>query len=490
MIMRRLVPSLLCAASLSAGLSGCVVGPDFQRPASPTTQAYLRPAEQGATQIVAGEAPVRWWTAFGSPELDALVDRAIANNPSLAASNATLARAAAELAAARGTALPQVGANARVEHEQVNLASFGLKPGSLAGVPGNPEFNLYTVGAGVSYDLDLFGGRRRLIERAGAETEAQLRRTQAAHLALAGQVVTQVINIAAIRSQIAAVESLIADDQRNVDLIDRRRRGGEGTVVQVLSARSQLAADQTELAPLRQSLSRAEHLLATLVGAAPADFAAPVLALDSFTVPAAIPVVLPSALVHRRPDILQAEADLHAATAAIGVATARLYPDITLGATLAQASPQTGAIFKSASQGFDIFAGLTAPIFNGGALRAGKRAAVEDARAANGAYQQTVLKAFAQVADLMTALTYDQQDIDAHRGAIAITQRSLDLSRRSFAVGNSNVLDVLDAERIHQRSRAGLVVARARQLTDAAQLFAATAGGWTGVPDDGLAAPR
>ena len=488
--MRCRFPLLPLTSLLALGLAGCVVGPDFHRPAAPQTTAYLPPSEStpgtaqpGAPVATSGDAPVRWWAAYGSPTLDTLVDRAIANNRSLAESNATLARSRAELAAVRGTALPQVDLNARVEHQQVNLAGFGFKPGTLPGLSGNPNFDLYTVGGGVSYDLDLFGGRRRQIEQAGAEAEAQLRQTEAAHLTLAGQVVIQTITVAAARSQIAAAQALIREDQRNVDLVDQRRRGGEGTMVQVLNARSQLVSDQATLPPLYQSLSEAQHLLATLLGVAPAEFEAPEMDLDSLQLPANIPVSLPSEFVHRRPDILQAEANLHAATAAIGVATAKLYPDITLGASLTQAASSGGNLFKDAFRGYDVFAGLTAPIFHGGTLKAQRQAAVEDARAADAHYQDTVLSAFGQVADLLQALAHNQQTVEAQSQALTVTASSLDLSRRSFAAGNSGVLEILDAERTHQRSVSGLVDARTQQYLNSARLFVATAGGWTGTPD-------
>jgi NodT family efflux transporter outer membrane factor (OMF) lipoprotein len=492
--MRLDLPLSLLAAT---ALAGCTVGPEFTPPAGPSANAYLAKGEAAASGAATGPVategavPERWWTVYGSPELDALVDRALANNKSLEASNATLRRARSQLAAARGRALPQVDAKARVEREEVNLASFGFSGGGIEGFPSsNPEFNLYSVGGGVSYDLDLFGGRRRGIEQAAAQAEAQLRQTEAAHLTLAGQVVSQAITIAAIRARIETVSDLIREDQRNVDLTDKKRRGGEGTMVEVLSAKSQLAADQADLPPLRQSLSEAEHLLAILVGEAPSQFAAPAFDLASFTLPAKIPVSLPSELVHRRPDILQAEAELHAATAAIGVATARLYPDITLGAELTQAAPSTGNVFKDAFRGYDIFAGLTAPIFHGGTLKANQQAAIADAHAANATYQDVVLKAFGQVADLLTALDHDAAAVQAQQEAIDVAGSALALSRRSFEVGNSGVLDIVDAERVHQRAMTGLVEARARQYLDTARLFVATAGGWIGPASERAVAER
>jgi NodT family efflux transporter outer membrane factor (OMF) lipoprotein len=461
--------------ALVALLAGCTVGPDFKRPAPPSAAAYLAPGEIADSAAVAGTRPLRWWTAFGSPEIDALVDRALTNNKSLAASNATLAKAREQWRAIRGAQLPQIDASTRVDQQEINFAAYGF-----SGT--NPEFALYSVGGTASYDLDLFGRRRRQTEQAAAEADAQLRQTEAAHLTIAGQVVTQAIMVAAINSRIETVKALIADDKKNVDLTDKRRRAGEGTLVQVLTAQSQLADDQTQLPPLYQQLSAATHMLALLVGEAPSNFVAPTLTLASLTLPTATPVSLPSELVHRRPDILQAEADLHSATAAIGVAQARMYPDITLGATLSQGSPNIGDVLKSSFRGYDIFAGLTAPIFHGGTLKAERNAAVDEAKASDARYQQTVLSAFQQVADLLTALQHDRDTLGSNQQAIDVAGHALRLSRRSFEVGNSGVLDIVDAQRVYQRAVSASVDARARQYLDSASLFVATAGGWTGVP--------
>jgi NodT family efflux transporter outer membrane factor (OMF) lipoprotein len=480
--MKLRTPLLLAAL---AALGGCTVGPNFRRPAAPSATAYTGPSDPlraapGAPATVPGEGPgLRWWEAFGSPALDALVDRAIAGNYSLAASNATLERAREQIAAAAGRRLPQIDANARVEHEEVNLAAFGFNPAALGG-SGNPEFNLYTVGGGVTYDLDLFGGKRRQVEQAAAQAEAQLRQTEAAHLTIAGRVVNQVLTIAAIRTRVAAANALLAEDQRNVGLTEARRRAGEGTLVEVLNAQSQLAADRGDLPQLGQELEEARHMLATLVGIAPAELGPTDFELAQFRLPADIPVTLPSALIHKRPDILQSEADLHAATAAIGVATARLYPDINLGATLTQAAPSLGNLLGAGFRGFDIFGALTAPIFHGGTLKAEKREAVDMARAAAATYQQTVLDAFRQVADLLDAIKSDSGSVESQRQAVDVAARSLHLSRRSFQVGNSGILQVLESQRLYQRARLALVDDQQRQYLNVARLYVATAGGWTG----------
>jgi len=219
-------------------------------------------------------------------------------------------------------------------------------------------------------------------------------------------------------------------------------------------------------------------MLAILVGLSPAELEPTPFALDRFALPAQVPVALPSALVRKRPDILEAEARLHAAMAAIGVATAQLYPNLTLGANIAQSSSLPDDLLSGRYRGFDLFAGLTAPIFHGGTLKAQKRGAEADARAATETYKQTVLEAFRQVSNLLSALETDGRALATRQESAQIAQRSLRLSRRSFEVGNSGVLQVLEANRSYQRAQLALVDARSRQYLNVARLYVATAGGW------------
>jgi NodT family efflux transporter outer membrane factor (OMF) lipoprotein len=471
---RRPILLLLSAALLPAG---CTMGPNFSRPETPATAGYANLNGRAALSEGPG---LRWWEAFGSAELTGLVDRALANNHSLAASNATLERARERIAAVAGRRLPQVDGNARIEHERINLSSFGLDSSPLAGSLGSPEFELYSVGAGVTYDLDLFGRNKRALEQAGAEAETQQRQAEAAHLTIAGRVVNQVLTIAALHNRIAAEQALLEEGRRNVALPEARRRGGEGTLVEVLSAEGELAADQGNLPQLEQQLAAARDMLAVLLGISPAELGQTEFSLTQFRLPTPVPVALPSALVHKRPDILQAEAQLHAATAAVGVATANLYPDVTLGATLTQSNTSLGSIFNPGSRGYDIFAGLTAPLFLGGTLTAEMRGAEATARAAAATYRQAVLEAFGQVSDLLAALDSDARSLANQQQAVDIAGRSLQLSRRSFQVGNSGILQVLEASRVHQRARLALVDAEARRYLNVARLYVATAGGWTG----------
>jgi NodT family efflux transporter outer membrane factor (OMF) lipoprotein len=471
--------SLLALLLMPLGLlTACkTVGPDFAAPASPPPRVGY--ASDGAGHAVLGEGPQPlWWTAFASPQLDALVDTALAHNHSLAASMATLERSRDHIRAISGRSKPQVDAKGRAEYEQFNLSSFGLNSG--LGSFGNPNFDLYTLGAGVSYDLDLFGKNRRMLEQAEAEAEAQQRQTEAAHLLIAGRVTLQVLAIAALNDRIKTEQALLTEDERNVALTQARQRAGVGTLVEVLSAQGQGAADRTNLPLLQQQLAEARSMLAVLTGVSPAELGPTSFSLDQLTLPVNVPVSLPSELIHKRPDIREAEARLHAATAAIGVATARLYPDINIGATLTQTTSAPQKLFNSSSTGFDIFAGIMAPIFDGGTRKAEKRGAVAAARATAETYQQVVLEAFGQVSTLLSALGNDQDALMAQSRSAEIADRSLYLSRRSFQVGNSGILQVLDASRAYQKAKLALLEARSRQYLNVARLVMATAGGWTG----------
>jgi NodT family efflux transporter outer membrane factor (OMF) lipoprotein len=475
-----LIPTLL--------IGGCTVDPDFKTPAAPRPEAGY--ASDGGKRTALGEGPIEtWWTAFGSPDLDALVARALSENHSLDASRATLEQARERIAAIAGRRLPQVSANTRAEYQKFNLQAFGLSERLGGQSVGNPEFDLYTVGGGITYDLDLFGRNRRALEQAAAQAEAQRRETEAAHLVIAGRVVAQVLAIAALNDRIATERALIAEDERNVSLTEARRRGGEGTLVEVLAAQGQLEGDSAGMPALQAQLAEARAMLAVLLGISPAELGHSEWSLTDFSVPDTLPVAIPSALVRKRPDILEAEARLHAAVAGVGMAEAELYPDVTIGASITQSTSEPQKVFSPRYNAFDIFSGLTAPIFDGGTLRANKRGAEAEARAAEAQYRQVVIEAFGQVSTLLSALESDDRELAARLRAEDVAARSLHLSRRSFEVGYSGILQVLDASRTSQRARLALIEARTRQAQNIARLYVATAGGWlTG--DRSVAEPK
>jgi NodT family efflux transporter outer membrane factor (OMF) lipoprotein len=458
--------------ALAAGalLAGCAVGPDFKRPPAPNLTGYTMQGDDAVAPAASATVQAgAWWRAFNAPVLDGVMAQALAGNQDLAAAEATLRAAQAGETFARGGAWPQADLNAGAHREKINTTAFGF-----TGFP-SPTVSLYTVGGGVSYDLGLFGARKRRIEGASARREAQAHRVDAAYLALTGRVAQTVFDIAALRGEIDAVNAIVEDDRRNVDMVHQAQEAGGAAPAAGLGAQAQLAEDLGDLPDLKQRLAAARHQLAILVGKAPAEWSAPDFDLAAFTGAPAAPVSVPSELVRRRPDILAAEAELHAALADVGVAEAALYPSISLTASLTQTSLTTTDLFKSGASGWLVGAGLTAPLFHGGQLRADKRRAEAEADAALARYRQTVLTAFAQVADTLEALAHDQEELAARQAALDSADANLRTTRAGFEKGGVSLIDVLDAQRQRARALRKLSETQGRRLRDLGLLAVASA---------------
>jgi NodT family efflux transporter outer membrane factor (OMF) lipoprotein len=472
--------STLFTACLSVLLSGCAVGPDFVPPASPEVRTYTSSATPetlapgfGETEqhVGIGQAiSAQWWELFRSPQLNEAVRQAIADNQTLAAAKATLAQAQEALAQARAAFYPQVNASASVTRQQTSSSRSEVRQTSV--------FNLFSLGPSVSYSPDVFGGTRRYVEQEAALAESQDYQLAAAYLTLTGNVVSQAINIAGTRLQIEAAEKIVSDDENNLSLVRTKFDAGKAAQTDVLTAETQLATDRAQLPPLRQQLSTARHALSVLLGKFPAEWSPPDFDLAELTLPGDLPVSLPSEVVHQRPDILAAEAQLHAASAAIGVATAQLYPSITLSASAGQQALTADALFESSSTIWSLGSGLTAPIFQGGALEAQKRGAIDAFRSSLATYRQTVLQAFGQVADTLEALGHDADLVADQRQALDVATASLALQRLSYAAGKSDFLQLLVSERLDQQARLGYASAQAQRYQDTTQLFVAMGGGW------------
>jgi NodT family efflux transporter outer membrane factor (OMF) lipoprotein len=462
------------------GLGGCTVGPDFASPETRQRDGYtgetVELAVPGGTetkqQLAIGEKiPADWWALFRSPQLDQVLQQAIAGNRTLSAAKATLTQAQELVTQAEGQRYPQVTLSAGGTRQRTNFAAADLNQNASIS-------NLFSLGPTVSFALDIFGGLRRQAEKQEALADFQGYQLSAAYLTLTGNAVAQAVQIGSIRAQIKAVEEIIAHDEQNIDSVGTLFRLQEATRINVQSAASQLATDRTQLPPLRQQLSQARHALAVLVGQAPADWTPPDFDLDEFVLPEKLPVNLPSELVHQRPDILAAEAQLHASSAGIGVATAQLYPSLSLSGGISQQVLSTANLFTPAANIWNIGANLTAPIFNGWSLVAQKRAAEAEFHSTLLTYEQTVLQSFQQVADTLEALTHDSELVEAERRALDSTRASVDLTRTSYATGEAKLIEVLDAERLYQQALLGYIRAAAQRLQDTAQLFVAMGGGW------------
>lgn len=471
--------SLLAATALAALLSGCALGPDFLRPADPTTPSYTGtslPAAVGDTDrrqalAIGAEVTASWWSLFHSDTLDQIVRDAIAGSPTLAMAQAKVEAARAAADVARGGASPQVAVLGDANRARANLESFGL-PG------GAKPINLFAVGPRVSYDLDLFGRTRRTIEQKTAEAERAEHQLAAAYLSLTGNAVRQAIAIAAYNDEIKTLETVIADDERTVALVRSRLDNGAASKADLLRAQSQLDTDRAMLPPLNQGRAAARNALAVLTGRAPGDWLPPDFSLAQFTLPAELPVSLPSTLARRRPDIAIAEAELHAASAAIGVAEAARYPDITLSAAMLPLAATPAGLFEASNLLWSFGGSLAAPIYAGGALEAREREAKAEYDAAMANYRDTVVKAFGQVADVLHAIQNDADLTAAERRAVASAGEATELARIRYRDGAASLNDVLDAERLYQQAKLSQVDAEARRYRDSVDLMAALGGGW------------
>ncbi len=463
---------------LACGLvvSACAtVGPKFKEPVSPSAPGYAmagdKTAPMAALQPEARTAGP-WWRAMGSDRLDRVMAEALAGNQSIAEADANLQKAQEAARSVAGSLAPQVDANAGAQRERINTEAFGI-----AGFP-SPTISFYSIGGAVSYDLDLFGGGRRRVEQARARAEAEARRADAAYLSLTGNVALAAVRVAGIRAKIAAIDAIIADDEENIATIRRAQSAGGEAPSASHVGEAQLDADRALRPPLTQQLEQSRHAMAALVGRAPGTWIAPDFDMADFKPPAQVPVSLPSQIVHQRPDILAAEADLRADVAGVGVATANLYPDIKLTAGLTQEAISPDRLFDFSSTAYNFGAGLTAPILNGGALKADKRAAEAQARASLAQYRQTVLTAFVQVADVLSALAWDDSRIAALTAAERSGEAARTDARNAYRLGGGALLAVTSAQRQLDRARMDLADAQAQRLADIVELFAATATDW------------
>jgi NodT family efflux transporter outer membrane factor (OMF) lipoprotein len=458
-------------------LGGCTSGPNFVRPAAPSSQGYTESApaasgdaSEGGQRILYGaDVAPDWWALFRSDALDELVRQALAGSPTIAAAQSRLAQAQELTAAAAGARYPRVDLTGGFGRQKYGKEFLGP-------LKAPPPFTYFAGGAVVNYTFDTAGGIARTLEERRALFEYQRQELRAAHLALAGNVVSQAIALAAAAERIRAVNALIEEDQRNRRLVQTSFDAGNTTRVDLLLADSQLANDETLLPPAVQDLAVARHALAVLVGRAPADWTPPELDFGALTLPPALPVSVPSELARRRPDILAAEAELHAATAQVGVATANLYPHLTLTGSVGQQALTVGTLFTSGNGVWALAAGLSAPVFDGGTLRAARRADIDAMQASAANYQETVLQGLRQVADVLTGIEQGAQLLAAETRALDAAQASLNLTRESYRAGNVGVLQVLDAERAYSRARLEYVRVQAARYAGTAELFLALGG--------------
>ena len=476
---RTAIPALLLIA-------GCAVGPNFKKPPAPNVSSYT-PAPLSTTSSTAnaagGEAQHfrnidisgEWWALFHSKALNDLIERSLKANPDIKAAQAALKVARENVLAQKGAFYPSVtGSFSASRHK----TSKELSPFTASGAL---YYNLYTPQVSVSYIPDVFGLNRRTVESLLAQAEQARFALAASHITLSSNVVAAAIQEASLRAQIDATRQLIASSSNLVQVVRNQLAKHAATRADLAAQESQLAQLNATLPPLLKQLAQQRDLLAALSGGFPSQELAEKFELLNLRLPQNLPVSLPSQLVEQRPDVRQAEENMHSASALIGVAVANRLPNFELTADAGTMALTAAKIFSAGAGFWDLGASVTQPIFQGGTLLHKERAARAAYVQAAEQYRSTVVTAFQNVADTLNAL---QRDADALKSAAAAADAAkvtLDLTRRQLetgAAGETNQLALLNAEQTHQQAVINLVQAQANRYADTAALFQALGGGW------------
>ncbi len=487
----RMWPGL--AATVCLLLPGCAVGPDFRTPPAPADSGYTaRPLQTttDAPHVAGGNAQSfvegrdiagDWWTLFHSGELNRLIAQALTNNPDLKAAQAALLAAHENVLAQRGGYFPTVTATFSASRQK--------QPQTLAPVPNYPvvpqefQYNLFTPQVSVSYVPDVFGLNRRTLESFKAQEQGVHYQMIATYTTLTANVVVTAIQKAAVQAQIDATRQLIDLNSNMVQILRYQRIKGYASQLDLVAQESQLAQTAAALPPLMKQMAQLRDQLAVLVGRFPNQAPGAAFALANLKLPAELPVSLPSELVAQRPDVLQAEANLHAASAQIGIAIANRLPNIELTASAGNDALAFEKLFTSGTGFWGLGAAAAAPLFQGGQLLHQERAAKAAYTQAAEQYRSTVLTAFQNVADTLTALQQDAEALQAAANAANDARITLNLSQRQWHDGYISYLALLNAKQAYQQARISLIQAQADRYADTAALFQALGGGWWHRPD-------
>ncbi|HTZ71469.1 MAG TPA: efflux transporter outer membrane subunit [Acetobacteraceae bacterium] len=479
----------LSTACLATALSGCAVGPDFHVPPAPHLRGYTETPLPASTIAVAAkgggaqhfavgrDVAGAWWELFRSPRLTGLVVTALARNPSLEASRQTLRQAQETALAAEGSFFPQVQAQGNRIRQQISPAESGLSS-ATAGFAAFPPFTVYTGQLNISYTFDVWGLTRRTVEADQAQAESQRFQLEGAANVLAANTANAAINAAALEAEIDAENKLIAAEQRLLATVRRQFAVGAATGTDVATQETQLANTQALVVPLQTQLVQTRDQLAAYLGRAPSEADIPPITLDELTLPGELPVSLSSQLVGQRPDIRAAQAQLHAATAQVGVAVANRLPQFTLSGFIGSAPSQFNELFTPGNGIWGITSQILGPVFEGGTLLHQQRAAVAAMKSSAANYQNVVILAFQNVADALTAVTQDARALQANQTAASAADRSLKLAQLQYGAGGVAYPVVLQAQTQYQTAVVNLIKAEAARYTDTVALFAALGGGW------------
>ncbi|WP_375248925.1 efflux transporter outer membrane subunit [Sphingomonas sp.] len=474
--MTRRWKMLIAGAALS-GTAACTVGPrDLNAhadlpPATAARPETIAPAAGPAQAVVDTTAPSEWWHAFNSTRLDTLVSAALAHNNDLTVAEATLRQAREQAFATGASAFPQADASYQAERVRVSDA---LSP-NIAN-QNQQLYTLHTAQVTVNYDADLFGGVRQRIRSARAAAEVQRHRLDAARTSVVGNLVQAVITRASLAAQIEAARTSIAVNRDILSRIQLQQRLGAVGLADVATQQTALATAESALPPLERAEAHQQVLIATLIGVAAGNPLPALPTLDDLALPARLPLTLPSDLVARRPDVRAAQAQLVGAGADVGAAIAARLPSITLSANAGGVAQRFGDMFRSGNPFWALLGGITQPIFHAGQLKHQQRAAEAALDGAKAQYRGTVLQAFADVSDALTALRTDAEQLDAATRSTQAAGQALTFVRRQLALGSVGTLALLNATAADAQARQQVIQARAGRLSDTVALFTASGG--------------
>jgi NodT family efflux transporter outer membrane factor (OMF) lipoprotein len=469
-------------------MSGCAVGPDFQRPAAPAVTGYTRQplvAKTASADVAGGEEQSfvqnqdishQWWTVFQSPQLNALIEQALKTNPTLVAAQAALRQAMELVYAQQGFFYPTIQAGSSSSRQR---ASASLSPPLSTS---DLQFNLFTTQVAVSFTPDVFGGNRRQVESLQGLADAQRFLLEATYVTLTSNVVAAAVQEASLREQIAATKEIIGISSKSLELLRRQFELGYVAGLDVAAQEAAFAQVQAALPPLQKQWEQSRNLLSTLAGRFPSDYPEENCELATLHLPQDLPVSLPSKLVEQRPDVRAAEEQLHAASAQIGVAIANRLPQFTIGAAYGGVATDFTKMFNAANPYWLVAGNVAQTLFAGGTLLHRQRAAEAAFEQAAAQYRSTVITAFQNVADTLYALQSDAESLKAAVFAERAAKVTLDLTLKQQQLGHVNYLALLSAQQAYQQALITRVQAQANRFADTAALFQALGGGWWNRP--------
>ena len=479
----RFVPAVVAIGSAGM-LAGCMVGPDFEAPNAPNVEGFLPGKEQRATisgqgitpQTLAkgADIPGEWWALFKSKHLNGLIEKGLAFNADLQAAEAAVRVAQANALAQRGALFPTVSGNYNLTSQK-----FPTQSTTSNAATGSNYLTLHTLQLSVSYALDVFGGTRRLIEAADAQVEINGFQREAVFLTLSSNIALAAIQEASLRGQVAATQRLIRIQSDVLGILRKQESLGQIALPDVLVQETALAQTKLLLPPLEKQLAAQRHLIAVLTGGFPSEDIAATFQIKSFRLPRKLPLSVTADFIRQRPDIRAAEAAVHVANAQVGVAIANRLPQITLtGNAGSSAAESLGKLFTTGTS-FWLLAGNAAQtLFDGRTLENRQKAAEELLTQSMAQYRSTVLVAFQNVADSLSALQADAKALSAAIDAELSAQRNIELIRAQVEQGQVGVTILLTAQQAYLQTSLARVQAEAARLADTVALFQSLGGGW------------